>query len=156
MNCEYGVEERLYYLIHALGSVVLWSLDKASVAQTFDELRDAKSEKADDPARFEAAIARYRDFEVEASELAVWLFEHLDQRDNVPSYTNFMRADLEAMTEFHRTSEAPVWSEFFGGWNHEVASGRRQVLAFDPKPIRPFQPVPIERQEILQRQSGDQ
>lgn len=149
MNREYEAEERVYYLIHALGSIVLWSLNSAGVAEMFSELRDAKSKKADDPARFETAIAKYRDFEVEASKLAVWLFGQLGQRENVSPYTNFMRADLEAMTGFHRTSIAPVWSKFFDRWNHEVASGSRRVVPFDPKPIRPFQPVPIEQQEIL-------
>jgi hypothetical protein len=156
MNRDYKAEERIYYLIHALGSVVLWSLNEAGIAEMFSELRDKKSEKADDHARFETAIAKYRDFEVEASKLAVSLFDQLGQPDKVSPYTNFMRADLEAMTEFHRTGIAPVWSKFFDRWNHEVASGSRQVAPFDPKPIPPFQPVRIERQEILQRQSGDQ
>jgi hypothetical protein len=156
MNRDYEAEERVYYLIHALGSIVLWSLNKVGIAELFSQLRDTKSGKADDPARFETAIAKYRDFEVEASKLAVWLFDQLGNRDKVPSYTNFMRADLEEMTEFHRTGIAPVWSKFFDRWNHEVASGSRHVAPFDPKPIPPFQPVRIERQEILQRQIDDQ
>jgi len=154
MNHEYGAEERLYYLIHALGSIVLWSSNKAGVEQMFNDLRDAKSEKAHNPSRLETAIVSYRRFEVEASEHAVWLLGQLGQGEKVPSYTNFMWADLEAMTEFHRTGKAPVWCEFFDRWNHDVASGRRPVRPFNSKPIPHFQPVLTERQEILQRQPG--
>jgi hypothetical protein len=152
MNCAYDLEERSYYLIHALGSIILWSLNKDDVAQMFSDLRDAKGEKTTNPTRFEKAIAKYRDFETAASELAVWLLDQLGQQVMLPSYTNFMRADLEAMTEFHLKGVAPVWSAFFNRWNHEIASGQRQLLPFVPKPILPFRAVKIEKQEILQRQ----
>jgi hypothetical protein len=155
MNRAYDAEERSYYLAHALGSIILWSLNKTDVAQLFIDLRDAKTEKAINPIRFEAALGRYRDFEVAASELAVSLLDQLGQCDKVPRYTHFMRADLEAMTEFHRMGRAPVWATFLNRWNYDVASGRRQVLPFDPKAIPPFQPLHIERQENLQRQPGD-
>jgi hypothetical protein len=117
----------------------------------FDELRDAKKARAD-PARLERAIAAYRDFETESSEFAVWLLGELGHAGAVPSYTNFMRADLEALTAFHRTGVAPAWRDFFACWNEDVAAGRRDVEPFRPKPLPPFTAVPIERQEILQTQ----
>jgi hypothetical protein len=64
-----------------------------------------------------------------------------------------MRADLEALTEYHRTGKAPVWRDFFALWNADVASGRRVVTPYTPKPLPAFTPVAIERQEILQKQA---
>ena len=112
MNSTYDPQERAYYLIHALGSMVRWSLDKVAVQGMFDELSAAKNHKADLD-RLEAAIVRYRAFEAESSAFAVWLLAELGCPDAVPSYTNFMRADLESMTEFHRHGRAPVWRIFF-------------------------------------------
>jgi hypothetical protein len=82
------------------------------------------------------------------------MLAEISHSDVIPSYTNFMRADLEALTEFHHTGKAPVWREFFARWNAEVARGDRRVPPFEPKPVPPFQPVRTERQEILQEQ-GD-
>ena len=152
MNGDYDAEPRSYFLIHALGSIVRWSLSKATVQQMFDELRGAKKNKAADPNRLERAIVSYRAFETESSEFAVWLLTELGHARAVPSYTNFMRADLEALTEFHRHDRVPVWRDFFARWNEEVEAGRRQVLPFSPKPVPPFTPTPIENQEILQEQ----
>lgn len=151
LNSSYGVEELTYYLAHSLGSIVRRSLSRDAVQCLFDELRAAKADRAD-AARLERAIGAYRAFEVESSEFAVALLADLGHADAVPSYTNFMRADLEALTEFHRTGRAPVWREFFVRWNEEVASGRRVVEPFRPKPIPAFTPVAIENQEILQKQ----
>src|SRR4051794_35780827 len=132
LNAAYGAEERTYYLVHALGSIVRWSRSRPAVQQMFDELRAAK-EHRDDAGRLERAIERYRTFEVESSEFAVWLLAELGHGDVVPAYTNFMRADLEALTEFHRTGRAPVWRDFFARWNEEVARGVRTVPAFRAK-----------------------
>jgi hypothetical protein len=151
MNGDYDTEQRLYYLTHAVGSIVLWSQDVSAVQRMFDELREAKKTKGADSQRLQQAIERYRAFEIESSELAVWLFEALGHSTVIVSYTNFMRADLEAMTEFHRTGRAPVWRDFFDAWNADVANGRRTVDFFTPKPILPFRPVEIQNQEILQR-----
>ena len=151
MNSEYSAEERTYYLVHALGSMVRWFKSKAEIQAMFNELRDAKKDKTD-TVRLERAIEHYRAFEIESSEFAVWLLENLGHAQVVASYTNFMRADLEALTLFHRTGKAPGWREFFTHWNEEVAQGQRQVPPFAPKPIPPFTPVRIEKQEILQEQ----
>lgn len=154
MNRDYDKEEVSYYLAHALGSIVFWSRDRPGVQALFDELRDAKKDRANDPARLERAIERYRAFEIESSELAVWLLAELGHGPVVPSYTNFLRADLEALTEFHRRGQAPVWRTFFARWNDDVARGRQPVVPFQPKPIPPFTPAAIENQEILQRQDA--
>ncbi len=118
----------------------------------FEELRAAKESKREKPARLEAAIERYRAFEIESSELAVWLLAELGQSEAIPPYTNFMRADLEALTHFHRVGIAPVWRDFFAHWNDEVRRGLRTVEPFRPKPIPQFKRKLIEKQEILQKQ----
>ncbi len=150
MNTSYPQEEEIYYLMHALGSIVRWSLSGADVQRMFDELRAVKA--TPDKARLEKAIESYRAFENEASEFAVAVFEKLGHTEVIAPYTNFMRADLEALTEFHRHGKAPIWRDFFARWNAEVAAGQRQVLAFEPKPVPPFTPQLIEKQEILQEQ----
>lgn len=154
MNSEYGTEERTYYLAHALGSIVRWSLSQPAVQEMFDELREAKKNRGPEPERLERAIERYRAFEVESSQFAVWLLGELGHSNAIFSYTNFMRADLEALSEFHRRGRAPVWRDFFSRWNEEVASGRRRVEPYRPKAIPPFSPMRIENQEILQEQGG--
>jgi hypothetical protein len=151
LNSEFGVEEQTYYLAHALGSIVRWSLSRDAVQAMFDELRAAKAVGAD-AARLNRAIDAYRAFEVESSEFAVWLLTNLGHGYAVPPYTNFIRADLEALTEFHRTAQAPVWHDFFSRWNKEVVSGHRHVEPFRPQPIPVFTPVVIEKQEIVQKQ----
>jgi hypothetical protein len=151
LNSRYGTEERAYYLAHALGSIVRWSVSQDAVQGMFEELRTAKEDRAD-AARLERAINAYRVFETESSEFAIELLTKLGHGDAVPAYTNFMRADLEALTEFHRTGRAPVWHDFFARWNHEVASGTRTVLPFQRKPIPAFTPTVIEKQEIVQKQ----
>ena len=151
MNVSYSTVEQAYYLVHSLGSIVRWSLSHDDVQAMFDELRAAKKEKQ--RVRLESAIERYRAFEIESSEFAVWLLAHVGHKDSVPSYSNFMRADLEALTVFHRTGHAPVWKDFFAQWNQEVAVGYRQVNPFSPKEIPPFEPHSIENQEILQKQA---
>src|ERR1041384_6324843 len=75
MNARYAADERGYYLVHALGSIVRWSLSRSRVQRMFDELRDAKKARSNDPDRLESAIANYRAFEIESSEFAVWLLE---------------------------------------------------------------------------------
>ena len=152
MNSAYGAEERTYYLAHALGSVVRWSLSRDAVQALFDELRAAKKERDADPARLERAVDAYRAFEIESSQFAVWLLAELGHAGVIPSYTNFMRADLEALSELHRRGRAPVWRDFFARWNADVAAGRRRADPFPPKPVPPFEPLRIEEQEILQRQ----
>lgn len=150
MNPHFPLEDRSYYLAHALGSIVLWSRDKEGIQKIFDDLRAAKDNKKDES--LERAIERYRDFETKSSELAVWLLEKLGHSDAIQNYTNFMRADLESMTQYHRTGKAPRWAEFFGHWNQQVESGERRPTPFKPRCIKAFTPRQIERQEIKQQQ----
>src|SRR5437763_1639114 len=46
MNSDYPLEERCYYLVHSLGSIVDWSIDSAGVQRLFDDLRSAKQDDA--------------------------------------------------------------------------------------------------------------
>jgi hypothetical protein len=154
MNSGYDPQEQVYYLVHAIASIVSWSLNRLAVQEMFAELRNAKrKEPAPNLPRLNEAIRRYRAFESAASSLAVWLLAELGHAEVIASYTNFMRADLEAMTEFHQTGRAPVWRKFFARWNEEVADGQRQVKPFGPKPITDFTPLQIEKQEVLQQQA---
>lgn len=152
LNADYSKEEQTYYLAHALGSIVLWSLNRPAVQSMFDELRAAKDDKAN-VTGLERAIGAYRDFETESSELGAGVLAKLGYGAVIPPYSNFMRADLEALTEFHRTGKAPVWREFFARWNEEVKTGCRRVKPFCEKAPPAFTPLLIERQEILQKQS---
>lgn len=154
MNNSFGVEERSYYLLHALGSIICWSLD-STVDEMFDNLRAKKKSKDADPAGFEAALARYRSFETTSSEYAVGLLIDLGYRDVVRSYSNFMRADLESMTQFHRHGQLAPWHDFFAAWNREVASGRRAVTPFRARPVPSFRARQISLQTIMQRRDDD-
>lgn len=152
MNRDYPIDERVYYLIHALGSIVRRSLSPDAVQAMFDDLRDAKPSKDSTPDRLDRAIEQYRLFEIESSEFAVELLRELGYPDVIDAYTNFMSADLDALTEFHRTGHAPVWREFFAQWNEDVTAGRRHVIPYAPKVIPAFTPTRMETQEILQEQ----
>ncbi len=154
MNSDYAPEERAFYLAHALGSMVRWAMSQDAVQDLFDELRAAKKDRAGQASQLEQAIAAYRAFEIESSDFAVWILGQLGHPDVIPSYTNFMRADLEALTMFHRSGKAPVWRDFYSRWNQDVAQGQRQIEPFHPKPVPPFTPVRTEKQEILQEQAG--
>src|SRR5688572_11665576 len=63
MNATYSVEERTFYLAHALGSMVRWSLSLPEVQALFRELRTAKKEA--NPEKLRVAITRYQAFEIE-------------------------------------------------------------------------------------------
>jgi hypothetical protein len=132
-------------------SIVRWSLSKPRVQSMFDNLRVAKKDPGDKH-RLERAIDAYRAFEIESSEFAVALLSEVGEREVIPFYTNFMRADLEALTEYHRTGQAPIWRDFFDTWNENVAANRQIVAPFPPKPIPSFKPTTIETQEIIQKQ----
>jgi hypothetical protein len=152
MNSDYQSRERLYYAVHAIGSIIIWSQDRDAVQRMFDELRDAKKEKSKHAERFVEALERYRAFETESSAYAISILNEIGAAADVPAYTNHMQADLEAMTQFHEIGQGPVWNEFFARWNRDVASGDRTVKPFREKPIKKFRAAKIEKQEILQQQ----
>jgi hypothetical protein len=154
INPDYGPEERCFYLVHALGSIIAWALDPRGCHALFAELRAAKAHRLLGAARLGRAVERYRAFEIRSSEYAVWILNHLGHAAVVPTYTDFFRADLEALTQFHRTGKAPVWEEFFRRWSADVLRGRRTVEPFVPVPVPPFRPVPIRHQEIMQKEDA--
>lgn len=77
------------------------------------------------------------------------MLTELGHQPAVPPYSTFMRADLDALTEFHRTGRAPIWRDFFARWRH---AHRHDADPYHPKPVPAFTPTPVEVQEILQRQ----
>jgi hypothetical protein len=148
-----------YYLAHSFGSIYQWSTDFEHAQQVFDELRDAKrgrvqfSESADENCPrplFEEALSAWRRFEQTSSEHAVWVLDHAGHADAIAPYTVFFRADIEAMTVFHRTGKEPRWPDFFADWKEKVSRGEIRVEPFQPRPVAPFSPVRIKKQEVLQ------
>jgi Catalase len=67
-----------------------------------------------------------------------------------PTYTDFMRADLEAMTEVSSDRKSSGVARF-ARWNIEVQSGVKHVLTFSSKALPASTPVEIENQEIMQQ-----
>ncbi len=147
VNPVHDVEALCYYLAHAFGSICQWSTDFEHAQKVFNELRDAKP--AGGP-RFESALAAWRLFEQTSSEHAVWVLQEIGHAAAVPSYTVFFRADIEAMTVFHRTGKEPRWPDFFAEWKARVERQEIHVEPFRPKPVPRFRPVRIEKQEVLQ------
>lgn len=153
-NISYDLETRCHNITHSLGHIAQWSLDYAKQRRLYDDLHAAQAKKAADPAALERALVRFRAYEEEASQYATWLIADSGCADALPAFTNFARADIEAIVAFHRDGIAPVWHEFFERWNQELAAGARTLRAFDPKPIPPFTPLHIEPQEVIQEVDG--
>ena len=147
INPKHDREALCYYLAHSFGSIYQWSTDYERARKVFDELRDAK--KGGGPA-FEKALENWRFFEQSSSNHAVWVLRDAGWAALIEPYTVFFRADLEAMTIFHRTGKEPRWPDFFAEWKARVASGEIVVEPFTPRPVEPFQPVRIQKQEVLQ------
>jgi hypothetical protein len=147
INPKHDRQALSFYVAHALGSIYQWSTDFEHSKKVFDQLREAKKERG---IRFEEALERWRRFEETSSDHAVWLLGHLGHEEAVRPYTVFFRADIEAMTIFHRTGKEPRWPDFFAEWKEKVARGEIQIEPFHAKPIGPFEPAKIEKQEVLQ------
>ena len=150
INTRHDLESRCYYLLHSFGSIVGWSVDFDRVTAIFDTLRLAKASRELEPEALEEAIEAFRGFEERASEYGVFALHDLGCPSAVPGFSEFFRADLEAITEFHRRGRAPVWPEFLALWQSDIAAGRRVDRPFHSRPIPSFQPKPIERQEVTQ------
>jgi hypothetical protein len=144
-----------FILLHSFGSIVGWSLDKPGVTAMLEDLRAAKGAREADPDRFERALARFRAFEIASSEYAVWVLETIGRRDAIAPYTTYFRADVEAITLFHRCGRAPVWDAFYKQWTADAASGARHIEPFQPRPVPPFTPVQTERQQVKQEVGSD-
>ena len=136
-----------YYLAHSFGSIYQWSTDFEHARNVFGEIRDTKRGPR---GGFEAALQRWRRFEEVSSDHAVWVLAAVGHEDTIDDYTAFFRADIEAMTIFHRTGKEPRWPDFFAEWKEKVAKGEIRVDPFRPKPVSRFRPVRIEKQEVLQ------
>jgi hypothetical protein len=152
INPKYDRESASYYLAHAFGSIVQWSVDGAGTRHVFDELDATRKDRRAEPSRFETALTRYHRFEETSSEHAVWMVHELGHESSIAGYTLFFRADLEAMMILHRTGKAPCWPDFFATWKGDVDAGSKHVRAFTAKPFGRFVPTRIERSEIIQEQ----
>jgi hypothetical protein len=147
INPKHDHEACCYYLAHSFGSISQWATNFEHAQQTFDDLRDAKRNKG---RRFEQALEAWRRFEQTSSEHAVWMLGTIGHAESIEPYTVFFRADIEAMTVFHRTGKEPRWPDFFAEWNEKIAKGEIRIEPFRPKPVTRFRPVRIEKQEVLQ------
>ena len=150
INPKHDATAASYYLAHAFGSIVQWSTATDMARRVYDGLRTAKKRRSEDPTRFEQALTRYRIFEQTSSEHAVWMLDRIGHSDVVADYTTFFRADIEAMTIFHRTGKEPPWPEFYADWKQRVEAGEIRIDPFTPKPFSSFQPRRIEYQEVFQ------
>src|SRR5205085_3013657 len=149
-NPSHDADARSYYLVHGFGSIVQWSTDFERAEKVFNEVRSAKRARRDDPERFERALKTYRQFEERSSNHAVWVIDQVGHRSAIRPYTVFFRADIEAMTIFHRTGHSPRWREFYAQWKRRVKSGEVWVKPFSPMPFARFEPKRIPPQEVLQ------
>jgi hypothetical protein len=147
INPKHDREALAFYMAHALGSIYQWSTDFEHARKVFDRLRDAKPGPG---AEFEAALEEWRVFEETSSDYAVWALSNIGHPEAVDPYTVFFRADIEAMTIFHRTGKEPRWPDFFAEWKRKVAAGEIEIVRFQPKPVGSFARVRIEKQEVLQ------
>ena len=147
INPKHDREACSYYLAHSFGSIYQWSTGFEHAKKVFEDLRDAKRSKGPS---FEATLQAWRVFEQISSEHAVWAIAEVGHPESIDPYTVFFRADIEAMTAFHRTGKEPRWPDFFAEWKQRVATGEVQVEPFQPRPIASFTPVRIEKQEVLQ------
>ena len=149
INPRHEVEAACYYLAHSFGSISQWSTDAEHARKVFEDVRDARG-GGTGTARFELAVKVWRVFEQTSSEHAVWTLDEIGHHEVIRSYTVFFRADIEAMTIFHRTGKEPPWPDFFSDWKTRVERGEIGVVPFRPKPVARFRPVRIEKQEVLQ------
>ena len=147
INPVHNREALSYYLAHSFGSIYQWSTNFEHAQNVFDELREAK--KGTRP-RFEQALERWRRFEEISSEHAVWVLADVGHVEAIEPYTVFFRADIEAMTIFHRTGKEPRWPDFFADWREKVARGEIRIVPFRPTSIARFAPVKIQKQEVVQ------
>jgi len=150
INPKHDITAASYYLAHAFGSIVQWSTATEMARRVYDGLRDAKQRRREDPGRFEQMLDEYRSFEQTSSEHAVWMLAEIGHADAIDDYTMFFRADIEAMTIFHRTGKEPSWPEFYAEWKRRVAAGDIRIQPFTPRSISPFRPKRIEHQDVVQ------
>jgi hypothetical protein len=149
INPKHDAMAACFYLAHAFGSIYQWSTDFSRAQEAFDTLRQAKADRVTGPA-FERALEGWRLFEQTSSDHAVWTLDEIHHGQAIEAYTIFFRADIEAMTVYHRTGKEPRWPDFFAAWKRRVESGELRVEPFRPKPVSRFRPARIEKQEVVQ------
>lgn len=154
IDCDW--ETRCHNMAHSLGHIVQWSLDPVKFETLYADLRVAKASQPIDVAAIEKILTRFRDYEVEASEYAVWLLTEIGHADVIPRFTNFARADIEAIIGYHRDGIAPIWEDFYRAWNERVATGGQPVESFALKPIPKFTPVRIVEKRVIREVDGIQ
>src|SRR5262249_2031692 len=101
-NVEYDTQTRCHNIAHSLGHIVQWSLDYPQCQQLYDGLNAAKAGKSEDRAGLERALLHFREYEEEASQYAAWLLGDIGSPEALADFTNFARADIEAIVGFHR------------------------------------------------------
>ena len=134
---------------NAMSSVVT-SLIVVGGSQSAAATAAATASRESDPASLDEAVGQYRRFEERSSEYAVWLLTDIGHDWATGPYTSFLRADIEAMTLFHRSGRAPRWAEFYSQWKRLGRSREVWIKPFTPRPIPSFTPVAIPKQEVLQ------
>lgn len=120
----------------------------------FDEMHEAEASREFEPARFERAVVEHLAFEERSSGHAAWLLTNLGHGWAVSEYTNFFRADMAAIAEYHRSGVAPVWREFYPPWKEKVARGEVKIEPFEPRSVPAFRAIPIPTQEVLREEDG--
>jgi hypothetical protein len=155
LNKDYDTTERAFYLAHSIGSIAEWSVNRDRTQRVFDELRRAKQKRASDNSLLARALDAYLAFENRTWEFAAWLLADTGHNHFLASFMNFGRADMEAIRLFHVTGKAPVWRDFFAGWNEQVRKGARMAAPFALRPIPMFQAIKIPKQEIVQEDDGE-
>jgi hypothetical protein len=153
-NDAYDWETRCHNVAHAIGHIAQWSLEHDRFRTLYDELYAAQARKHEDVGPLDKAILRFREYEEEASQYAAWLWEVIGWPEALPSFTVFARADIEAIAGFHRHGIAPIWREFFADYQARIARGELVARPFQPKPIPPFTPRLIGKQEVIQEVDG--
>ena len=135
-----------YRFLPILSDYDLYLLREGSDQRLYDKLHAAKAKKHAAP--LERALQSFRAYEEEASAYAAWLLLDTNNGDSLPGFTNFARADLEAIVIFHRDGHAPAWHHFLDDWNAQVARGDRKLRPFESRPIPPFTPLVVNVKEI--------
>jgi hypothetical protein len=149
-NTTCDLETRCYNIAHSFGHIVQWSLEGPRFQALYDDLHAAKENKQTDPDRLQSALLRFRQYEEEASQYAAWLLIAIGHAEVIPRFTNFARADIEAIVAFHRDGQALPWARFFQEWQAKVATADRPLRSFEPRPIPALTPVFIDSQEVIQ------
>ena len=148
-NSACDLETQCHNMGHAFGHLAQWSLEGRRCLELHEALYSAKDHKLLDPPALERVLQEFRWYEEEASGYAAWLLIDTGNAQAIASFTPFARADIEAIVSYHRDGVAPIWSEFFEDWQARARRGEIVAQEFIPKPIPPFQPVPIEPQAVI-------